>query len=523
MTTSRRTFLRNVCLGTLGLCWAPARGESPLAKLVRSTPEAEGVSSAGILAFLEEMEATNHELHSFMMLRHGKVVAEGWWDPYAADLHHTMYSMSKSFTSTAVGLAVSEGKLSVEDKVISFFPDELPATVSENLAKLKVKHLLTMSVGNEKEPTGEVVKSENWVRTFLAQNISHEPGTVFLYNSAATYMCSAIVQKLTGQTVLDYLTPRLFAPLGVSGMTWENCPRGINTGGWGLSITTETMAKFGQLYLQKGQWNGKQVLPTAWVEEATTFKIQQPARKGTKRPKETDDWQQGYGYQFWRSQHGAFRGDGAFGQFTIVLPEQEAVVIMTSETKDMQGQLDLVWKHLLPAMTKTEASSALATRLRSLALPVPKSEGDAAWIRQIQDKPFKLEANDLGLTELSFHHSDGGLRLEIKTAKATHYVNHGSLNWLRGTAAIPGTPPRLIAGGKPAQTPKSKIAAAFASKPGRTLELVWRYYETPHHDRVTCVFDGAGKQVEVTFVNSLAAMSGAKKDARPMLKGTASA
>ena len=146
--------------------------------------------------------------------------------------------------------------------VISFFPDKLPDKISDNLAALKVKHLLTMSVGNEKEPTHAVVETEDWVRTFLAQSITHEPGTVFLYNSVATYMCSAIVQKLTGQTVIDYLTPRLFAPLGISGMTWETCPRGINTGGWGLSIPTEGLAKFGQLYLQKGRWNGQQILPT---------------------------------------------------------------------------------------------------------------------------------------------------------------------------------------------------------------------------------------------------------------------
>jgi CubicO group peptidase (beta-lactamase class C family) len=306
------------------LAFAPALSVGAGAKpLPRSTPEAQGVSSAGIFDFIEAAEAKGHELHSFMMLRHGKVIAEGWWAPYAPDLRHTMYSMSKSFASTAVGFAVAEGKLSVEDKVVSFFPDDLPEKVSENLAALRIKDLLTMSVGNEKEPTQPVVKSENWVRTFLAQPITHQPGTVFMYNSAATYMCSAIVQKVTGQKIIDYLKP-LFEPLGITGMTWEECPRGINTGGWGLSIRTEDMAKFGQLYLQKGKWQGRQILPEAWIEEATSKHIQQTKSVKPGRAAEENDWMQGYGYQFWRCRFGAVRGDGAFGQFTIMLPAQDA-------------------------------------------------------------------------------------------------------------------------------------------------------------------------------------------------------
>ena len=230
---NRRNFLKRAGIGTLGF-WLPrtfAETRAIVSSLPRAlSPEAEGVASPGILEFLKAMEQTKHELHSFMMLRHGQVVAEGWWSPYAAELKHTMYSMSKSFTSTAIGLVVSEGKLSVEDKVISFFSDDLPEKISENLAALKVKHLLSMAVGHEHEPMAAVIASENWVRTFLAEPIPREPGSLFVYNSTATYLCSAIVQKVTGQRVIDYLTPRLFDPLGITGMTWETCPRGINTG-----------------------------------------------------------------------------------------------------------------------------------------------------------------------------------------------------------------------------------------------------------------------------------------------------
>ncbi|MCF7786174.1 MAG: beta-lactamase family protein [Prosthecobacter sp.] len=513
MPPSRRSFLRTASLAPFSL-WIPrVFAEETALQLARSTPEAQGVSAKGILDFIDAIEREKIELHSFMMLRHGKVIAEGWWKPYGPEFVHTMYSMSKSFTSTAVGFAVAEGKLSVEDKVVSFFADDLPATISENLAAMRVKDLLTMSTGNEKEPTGTVVKEENWARTFLAQNFAHKPGTQFMYNSVATYMCSAIVQRVTHQTVLDYLTPRLFAPLGIKDMKWETCPHGINTGGWGLSIQTEGLAKFGQFLLQKGQWNGKQLLPAAWVEEATRFHIQQPGEDKKDRPKAQNDWLQGYGYQFWRCQGTAFRGDGAFGQFTIVLPEQDAVIVMTSENKNMQGQLDLVWKHLLPAMDAKEPQAADLSRLKTLILaPQQGSKTSPA----ATSRKFKLEANGLGLTTAAFVFDGNAC---VFTADY-HTVTCGLESWKRCEAAFPGTPPRLISGGKPKQPAPSKIAASAAWTDDNTLVMQWRYYETPHSDTVTCQFDG--DNVTISFLNSITAMNPKAKDVRMPLKGQAS-
>jgi CubicO group peptidase (beta-lactamase class C family) len=286
MSSDRRIFLKQLGLGAVGLSMASSFPDCLAAQqtihhqLPRSTPEAQGVSSAEILDFLEAVGKSQHEFHSFMMVRHGQVIAEGWWSPYAPDLNHMLYSLSKSFTSTAIGFAVTEGRLKVDDPVISFFSNDLPDRISENLAALKVKHLLTMSVGHAEDSTPIITQTDNWVKAFLALPIANPPGSAFLYDSGATYMLSAIVQKLTGQKVIDYLRPRLFQPLAIEGMTWETCPRGINTGGWGLAIQTEGLAKFGQLYLQKGAWNGKQILPVTWIEEATTFKIQQPAAPG---------------------------------------------------------------------------------------------------------------------------------------------------------------------------------------------------------------------------------------------------
>jgi len=513
MIHTRRSFLQHASLATLSF-WIPSTyAAATTACLARSMPEAQGVAGSGILDFLDAIARENFELHSFMMLRHGHVIAEGWWKPYGPDYVHTMYSMSKSFTSTAVGFAVAEGKLKVEDKVVSFFPDDLPAMISENLAAMRIQDLLTMSTGNEKEPTQACVKEENWVRTFLAQNIAHKPGTQFMYNSAATYMCSAIVQKVTGQTVLAYLTPRLFEPLGITGMRWETCPRGINTGGWGLSVQTEALAKFGQFLLQKGQWNGKQLLPAAWIEEATQFHIQQPGGDKPDRPKAQNDWLQGYGYQFWRCQGTGFRGDGAFGQFTIVLPEQDAVIVMTSENKNMQGQLDLVWKHLLPAMDDKAAKPADLSRLKSLKLAPPQGRKTSP---AAADKKFALEANDLGLKSASFAFREDACVFSADGQTITC----GLESWHRGEATFPGTPPRLISGGKPKEPAPSKIAASAAWTDDHTLVMKWRYYETPHSDTVTCVFEG--DTVTISFLNSITAMNPKAKDARAPLKGRVS-
>ena len=308
--------------------------------LPRSTPEEQGVSSADIRAYVEAADQKVNTMHSFMLVRHGHVVAEGWWKPEAADKPHVMHSLSKSFTSTAVGLAVADGKLSIDDPVLKFFPDDAPANPSDKLKMMRVRDLLTMTSGHEVEV--KFTTNMPWVQAFLAHPVPHKPGTHFQYNTPGSYMLSAIVTKVTGQTVLDYLKPRLFEPLGIENPEWSSSPQGISAGGFGLKIRTEDIAKFGLLYLQKGKWNGKQLVPESWVEQATSKQVSNGSDP-------TKDWDQGYCFQFWRCRHNAFRGDGANGQFCIVMPDQDAVVAVTADTRDMQGELNVVWDNLLPA------------------------------------------------------------------------------------------------------------------------------------------------------------------------------
>ncbi|MFM8263936.1 MAG: serine hydrolase domain-containing protein [Pirellula sp.] len=306
--------------------------------LPRATPESQGVSSKAIADFIQAADEKVNSMHSLMILRHGKVIAEAWWAPEDADKPHVLWSLSKSFTSTAVGLAVQEGKLSIDDRVVGFFPEDLPAEPVENLRNMKVKDLLTMSTGHADEPN--VRQTQDWIKSFLAHPVPHAPGSFFRYNTPATFMQSAIVQKVTGQTVVEYLQTRLFDPLGIDPPRWDKNPQGISLGGYGLFLKTEEIAKFGQLYLQKGLWQGKQLIPADWVDLATSKQVSNGNNPSS-------DWNQGYGFQFWRSRHNAFRGDGKDGQFCIVMPDQDAVVVMTANTANMQAQLSLVWDHLL--------------------------------------------------------------------------------------------------------------------------------------------------------------------------------
>lgn len=317
----------------------------------------ENVATA-LDVFFEKAAANSMDIHSVMIVKDGSVIYSKWQSQGVDSVPHVLHSVSKTFTATAVGLAIADGKMSLTDKVIDYFPDKLPAEVSDNLKAMTVRDLLTMSCGHDVEPSfRNASPDQDWVTTFLAHPVVHEPGTFYLYNSFGTYVLSAIVQQVTGEKVVDYLTPRLFEPLHIDKPMWEESPQGINTGGWGLYLKTEDLAKMGQLLLQKGEWNGKQLIPAEWVEEMSKkqvesinpgTRIEQAEERGM--TKETSDWMQGYGYQMWRCRPGCFRADGARGQYIIVVPDKNAVIAITSDVEDLQGELNLVWEHILPIL-----------------------------------------------------------------------------------------------------------------------------------------------------------------------------
>jgi len=493
-------FLALICF----LLSASGSGQST-SGLPHSTPEAEGVSSSGILRFIEAAGKSKNELHSFIFLRHGKVIAEGWWDPYKSSLRQTLYSASKTFTSTAVGFAVSENKLKLTDKVISFFPNDLPDSISPFLAALTVRDVLIMADGMDPDSSQNVAnKNRNWVKGFLATPIMYKPGTVFMYNSMGTFMLSAIVQKVTGQKLIDYLKPRLFDPLGITGMDWEENLLSVNTGGWGLRLKTEDMAKLGQLYLQKGIWNGNQVIPASWIEEASTEKIiQHPAL--ARASKDSSDWEQGYGYQIWRCRHHAYRADGAFGQFIVVFPELDAVLAIQSETASMQNELNLVWDYLLPAMKKNKLPEdqqsliALKAKLNTLAIqPEPGSLTSLANNKQT-NKTFILEPNDNQIGSVVLDIKDSICHLVLNTGSDTYNLYFGAGKWKTGQTNKPGP---LLNGNKKEnyalQSPY-KVAGNFFWKDDQTLVMQLRYLESPHMETFTLNMDGKKLAMDIAY------------------------
>lgn len=399
-----------------------------------------------------------------MILRHGHVIAEGWWQPYTAAMPHMLFSLSKSFTSTAVGLAVHEGRLSLDDPVMSFFPDDLPEVIGPNLAAIQVRHLLMMGTGHDQDTTQRVGRSApgNWVRGFLSLDVEHAPGAKFVYNSGASYMLSAIVQKVSGQTLLDYLTPRLFGPLGIQGATWESSPQGINAGGWGLSLTTEDIARFGQLYLQKGRWHGAQLVPEAWVDEATSPQISNGAGGRS-------DWAQGYGYQFWRCRHNIYRGDGAFGQYCIVMPEQDAVIAITSGTDNMQGVLDCVWDHILPAIGDSDTGNDAALKARLVQLSLVPDNGEAARGLAVpaSGRRYALEPNEANIQALTLDLTEMACRMDLLQAGLLQSIECGFQRW--ETSEVE----RVDGGG-----PEPCAGRASWGEDG-SLRLQWYFVKTP--------------------------------------------
>lgn len=387
----------------------------------RSTPEAEGVASSAILGLVEALDKID-SLNSLMIVRHGRVIAEGWWAPYTADANHELYSLSKSFAATAVGFAVAEGKLSLDDEVLKFFPEDAPAEVPANLKAMRVRDLLTMSAGHQDETSSAADRIT--AKSFLAHPVPHKPGTHFKYNTPATFMCSAIVQKVSGQPIVEYLKPRLFEPLGIAKPVWNANAQGISLGGYGLRVRTEDIARFGQLYLRKGRWNGKQLLPASWVELATSRQVSNGSN-----PK--SDWEQGYGFQFWRCRNGAYRGDGAFGQYCVVLPEQDVVIAITSGLKDMQAVLNHVWNTLLPGIRPDALPAApgdvaaLKKRLDGLKLRSPEG---AAGPGVAAKRTYTFPDNEQKLETLSWD----GSALLVKQNGAERKIACGHREWVKG-------------------------------------------------------------------------------------------
>lgn len=436
--------MKNVILaGLFGLVCLTAGFAADLAKkFQRATPESQGISSSALLPFLDEAEQKDLGLHGLMIIRHGKVVAEGWWGPYTATEPHMLFSLSKSFTSTAIGMLQAEGKLSINDPILKYFSEDTPAEPSENLKNMRIRDLLMMSTGQHKEDVEKInvmAPDKTGTKQFLAAPVPHKPGTLFYYNSPATFMLSAIVQKVSGQTVRDFLTPRLFEPLGITQPNWDLTPQGFNFGASGLHLRTEDIAKFGQLYLQRGEWEGHRLLPAEWIDVATS-------RQASNGSSPDSDWDQGYGYQFWRCIPGFYRADGAFGQFCIVMPQYDTVVAINSGSRDIGAIMKLVWSRLLPELRPAaipenpESQAKLLNRLSTLAIAAQAGAATSPIAAKVFGRHFNFtndETNRMKLESMVLEKNAAGeTSLVVKTPGSEQRVAIGQGQWVKGAFAF---------------------------------------------------------------------------------------
>lgn len=498
-----------------------------MTKLPRSTPRAEGVDPKAVCALLRYYDQHQAGVHSIMILRHDKVVAEGWWAPYRPEFTNMLFSMSKSFTSIAVGFAVQEGLLTIQDKLLDFFPDVLPegAEPCGYMKELTIRDVLRMATGHVTEPSIEKEGEERWIFQFLSSYIEKEPGSHYLYNTAGTYMLSAVIQKLTGLTVEEYLTPRLFEPLGFGEHRWELSPEGVTTGGFGLNLCTEDIAKFGVFLRNRGSYDGKQLLDPHWIDEATAKQMEYTGHMNI-------DSRQGYGYQFWRCQpENSYRGAGAFAQFCIVLPDQEMVIAVTSGAQDTQPVLTALWEILLPGVGKElpeDTDEVLTKELtefaKGLTMPVVPGKRDAPGVR-FWDQTYDVSKNVLGLERVSFHRGEeNSVTLTIGGKEST--VNVGFLIWKDSVLNTPSlAEPQSF---RPLVPTDNRVSCCGGWTSDNIFELRVIYNQTPFCDFLEFAFDEYGFRLhhrrktgfhlvdEVYFGRpSDGAVSEQKKDAAP--------
>lgn len=400
--------------------------------LPRSTAAAQGVEPAALARFVDSMMAVPRtDIHHLMVLRHGKVIAEVHPAPYRADDPHTLFSCSKTFTALAVGIAVDENRLRVTDRVAAFFPQKLPPIVSPELARLTVHDLLTMHTGIT--PT-DVVRNgtDDWVASYLSQEIN--PEAPYQYDSMCTFVLSAIVQRVTGMTVLDYLRDRLFTPMGITRLDWEHSPDGITAGGWGLRLQAESQAKLALLINNKGNWEGRQLVSEEWLNLMCAKQID--PKPETTPPTEGN---QGYGYQIWMCRMpGALRADGAFAQYIVMVPHLDLAVVINSVSYRLNGWIELghIWDILVPALhdTPVKATKSDERRLaqslerpKRAEMPPVKSSCKTAerWAKTGQARTLTLEENPLGLETLHLWFDNGKLNVEVDSDHFTYGAGDG--------------------------------------------------------------------------------------------------
>lgn len=441
--------------------------------LLRGTPSAAGVDAGAIEGFLAASEAAGLELHGLMLHRRGRVVAEGWRWPYRPERPRMMHSFAKSVTAAAIGLAIQDGLFGLQDNVVSFFPDRLPRVVDDKLAAMTVEHLLTMRTGHAAEVGGPAWRaiSSSWIDEFFRIPVVHAPGERYLYTSAASYMLAAILFRTTGETLHDYLRPRLFEPLGIYGETWSLGTDGFNPGGNGLSCRAADALKIGLVHADMGMWRGRRLLPEGWIAEATRL------HSGDR-----------YGYHWVVWPEGAYAAIGQFVQMVAVFPKAAATLLLAGAVSGSERLRPILFAHLPRAfhdqpLDGEGADAALGARLAQWG-ERPALRSASPWPAEL-DRRYRMEPNSLGVAEVAVAISADSCRFSLVDAGGRYTVAAGRDGWIEGRTDMPG---RELHHGYALRD--AVVVAGARWRDERTLELVWIFAETAFRDTVTCRFDG---------------------------------
>ena len=406
-------------------------------ELPRSTPEEQGVPSKALVALFDSLHALPlTDMHAVVVMRHGKVIGEMYPKPYAPEYRHTMYSCSKTFVGIAVGLAIEDNRLRLDDRIAAIFPELLPDSVSKDLADMTVRHLLTMASG-VKPDWNMRSRGTEWIRTFLSKPVK-EPGTQYAYDSMVSYMLAAVVQKVTGKKLTEYLQERVFTPMNVTEWAWEESPEGVNTGGWGVHIQPESLAKFGQLILNEGRWEGKQLVPAEWIREMC------------KKHRETG--REVYGYHIWHcgGHDGAVRADGALGQYVISVLDKDMVVVMTEATLgNGRDQRRLIWDVLLPHIqdeplpANKKDYQKLLKKQEGYKLAEVKGKASSAFASNWENKTIELGKNTFGWKSLKLNFGKKEVTMTVTETNGKSYeLPFGYQQWI--TTTFDSYPPYSI-------------------------------------------------------------------------------
>ena len=406
-------------------------------ELPRSTPEEQGVPSKALVALFDSLHALPlTDMHAVVVMRHGKVIGEMYPKPYAPEYRHTMYSCSKTFVGIAVGLAIEDNRLRLDDRVAAIFPELLPDSVSKDLADMTVRHLLTMASG-VKPDWNMRSRGKEWIRTFLSKPVE-APGTKYAYDSMVSYMLAAVVQKVTGKKLTEYLQERVFTPMNVTEWAWEESPEGVNTGGWGVHIQPESLAKFGQLILNEGRWEGKQLVSAEWIREMC------------KKHRETG--REVYGYHIWHcgGHDGSVRADGALGQYVISVLDKDMVVVMTEATLgNGRDQRRLIWDVLLPYIqdeplpTNKKDYQKLLKKQDGYKLAEVKGKASSAFASNWENKTIELGKNTFGWKSLKLNFGKKQVTMTVtETSGKSYELPFGFQQWM--TTTFDAYPPYSI-------------------------------------------------------------------------------